>query len=656
MKQLYFLFFLFFVLNINTDAQAPRRVLVEEFTQASCPPCAVYNPGFHKIIFTPGNETKVSLLCYQTSWPGSDPMNAQNPTDVANRVTYYAVNAVPDCFADGGATKTGTPIFHGNIADFTQSIIDNRAAVTSPVEVTVDHILRDKLDSVSISVTVKNVSANALLDENTLQIALIEKEVDFKIAPGTNGEMEFFSVTRKLVPNSGGTKVGALDPGASKTFNYTIVIPTYIYNLRNIGVITFVQHTTKKEILQSAESYPKPLPTASKYVDLRATGTVNGYTGLCDGNVSMKVDLFNDGTDTIKTISIDLIVNSVKQTGQTALAVNLPAGGVGSYEFKNINIKAGKSSLNYRINNVNGASKDIDKLNHTNVVTVLYNVEATPFATAINEEFAVSARGVFPAHTYSENNSSMRVYPADKAFFGVTEEVGGFGNSPFSLFWDFYFGPENTEVNFFFDKVDLTNSKNTFFAISRAYAQKGTELASLIIEASKDCGANWTTFYAKEGADLATADPSPGAFFAPNSAQWIRDTVSIAEFDGAAEVIFRLKGYNPFGGSNLMFLDDINVGSLIVGTDEPGILNKISIYPNPTHDKLTLDISTTEAAIATVQLFDVNGKMVSVLDHNASLIQGKNVKTYNVSGFHSGIYNLKVVTPKGVRNSFVTIH
>ncbi|MGB3084177.1 MAG: hypothetical protein WBB21_05640, partial [Saprospiraceae bacterium] len=90
MKQLYFLFFLFFVLNINTDAQAPRRVLVEEFTQASCPPCAVYNPGFHKIIFTPGNETKVSLLCYQTSWPGSDPMNAQNPTDVANRVTYYA--------------------------------------------------------------------------------------------------------------------------------------------------------------------------------------------------------------------------------------------------------------------------------------------------------------------------------------------------------------------------------------------------------------------------------------------------------------------------------------------------------------------------------------------------------------------------------------
>ena len=42
----------------------------------------------------------------------------------------------------------------------------------------------------------------------------------------------------------------------------------------------------------------------------------------------MKVDLFNDGTDTIKTISIDLIVNSVKQTGQTALAVNLPAGGV----------------------------------------------------------------------------------------------------------------------------------------------------------------------------------------------------------------------------------------------------------------------------------------------------------------------------------------
>ena len=162
MKQIYILVFLGVLASSIAYSQAPRRVLVEEFTQASCPPCAVYNPGFHKIIFTPGNESKVTLLCYQTSWPGTDPMNSQNPTDVQSRVTYYGVNAVPDCLADGGVTQAGAPIFHGNIADFTQGIINTRSVVTSPVEITVNHELATKLDSVTMTVSVKNVSANVL--------------------------------------------------------------------------------------------------------------------------------------------------------------------------------------------------------------------------------------------------------------------------------------------------------------------------------------------------------------------------------------------------------------------------------------------------------------------------------------------------------------
>lgn len=656
MKQFYSLFSFILFVSVCLNAQAPRRVLVEEFTQASCPPCAVYNPGFHKIIFTPGNESKVSLLCYQTSWPGSDPMNAQNPTDVANRVTYYGVNAVPDCLADGGVTKAGTPIFHGNIVDFNQGIIDSRSSESSPLELTVNHNLRVKLDSVSFTVTVKNVSSSVLIDENTLHLALIEKVVDFKTPPGTNGEMEFFSVTRKMVPNSGGTKVGSLDPGASKEFNFTIAIPAYIYNLRNLGAIAFVQHTAKKEILQSAESYPKALPAGSAYVDLEASSNIVGYTGLCDPNITLKVDLLNKGTDSVKTISIDLILNSVKVTGQTALAVNIPAGGSGTYEFKNVNLKAGKNGLNFRINSVNGSNKDIDKLNHTSAVTNLYNVASTPFATEIHEGFAVSARGVFPAHTYLENNTTMRVYPADKAFFGAAEEIGGFGNSPFSLFWDFYFGPENSEAVFFFDKIDLTNSINTTFKMSRAYVQKESELASLRIEASKDCGANWTTFYYKEGADLATADAVPGTYFAPNSSQWIEDVVSMKEYDGTPELIIRFTGKNPAGGSNLMFLDDIDIAPLVVATVDPGILNHINIYPNPVSDILNLDINSKESAVADVQLFDIHGKLASVLDRSTELIQGNNTKSYKIGSMLPGVYNLKVLTPKGVRNSLVTIH
>src|SRR5687768_14774096 len=79
----------------GANAQCAKFVLLEEFTQASCGPCASQNPGFKTTILDP-NPDKVRLVAYHTSWPGTDPMNAYNPTDVQTRVTYYTVTGVPN--------------------------------------------------------------------------------------------------------------------------------------------------------------------------------------------------------------------------------------------------------------------------------------------------------------------------------------------------------------------------------------------------------------------------------------------------------------------------------------------------------------------------------------------------------------------------------
>jgi hypothetical protein len=655
-------FYLFLVLGLcilnNTEAQAPRRVLVEEFTQASCPPCAVYNPIFHGVIFTPGNESKVSLLCYQVNWPGSDPMNLQNPTEVASRVSYYGINAVPDCLADGGVTESGNPIYHGNIADFKQPVIDNRAAVSSPFELTVSHDVHVKLDSVTVNLTVKNVSANEMPDVYTLQTALIEKTIEFHIPPGTNGELEFVSVMRKMIPNVTGTKLGVLAAGASVSFNYTIAIPGYIYALRNLGVISFIQNIAKKEIMQSAESYPKPLPSGSSFLDLRIEAAVNGYTDLCDPNVSFKVDFFNDGTDSVKTVSIDLMLNGVKQTGQTALALNLPGGAMGTYEFRNVNLKTGKNTMNFRINNINGVAnnKDVDKLNHTGSNKILFNVASAPYATEMHEGYVVAARGQFPANLHVDNSSSMSVFPADKGYFNAVDNIGGFGQSPFSLFWDFYYGPGNTEVKLFYNKLDLSNSTNTHLMLSRAYAQLRNKAARFTIEASDNCGRTWTTVYEKEGSELATVPPLATTYFTPRANQWKRDTVSMTSFDGAAEVIIRLRGYNPADGSNLMFIDDIDIAPLSpVSTEDPGVLGQLEVFPNPVKGIFQLSIESLEAVSTSVQLFDMNGKSVGILADKLALKAGKNLHTFKVQTVHSGLYTLKLISEKGTRNLKISI-
>ena len=48
--------------------QAQRLVLFEEFTQASCGPCASQNPAFNTLL--DANATKAVSIKYQTSWPG----------------------------------------------------------------------------------------------------------------------------------------------------------------------------------------------------------------------------------------------------------------------------------------------------------------------------------------------------------------------------------------------------------------------------------------------------------------------------------------------------------------------------------------------------------------------------------------------------------
>lgn len=75
MKKLIPLFLLVAVvatMNLNDAYAAKRWVLIEEFTNASCGPCASQNPGFHN--YLQKNMNNVIPIVHRTSWPGADVM------------------------------------------------------------------------------------------------------------------------------------------------------------------------------------------------------------------------------------------------------------------------------------------------------------------------------------------------------------------------------------------------------------------------------------------------------------------------------------------------------------------------------------------------------------------------------------------------------
>lgn len=76
------------------------------------------------------------------------------------------------------------------------------------------------------------------------------------------------------------------------------------------------------------------------------------------------------------------------------------------------------------------------------------------------------------------------------------------------------------------------------------------------------------------------------------------------------------------------------------------INDKIQVYPNPTSGKFTIETNSTEKQ--TVQVFDVNGRVVLIQNINGST-------TIDVSNLNEGVYNLSIKSSKGVINKKLVI-
>ncbi|MDD3527336.1 MAG: hypothetical protein PHX39_10355, partial [Bacteroidales bacterium] len=174
-KQFLLLFFL--ALAIFSYAQADRRVMVEEATNASCGPCASQNPAFDALLQQ--NANIVTVLKYHASWPGYDPMYNHNQSENDARIGYYGINSVPRAIVGG--------VFNGAPSGVTQSMLNSYAAVPSPFEeIDIYQQLSDNQDSLFVFMRVRaaqNISETGLRG----MCAVVEKQINFTSPPGSNG-------------------------------------------------------------------------------------------------------------------------------------------------------------------------------------------------------------------------------------------------------------------------------------------------------------------------------------------------------------------------------------------------------------------------------------------------------------------------------------
>ena len=246
-------------------AQSQRLVLVEEATQASCGPCASVNPSFNSLLVT--NASKVASIKYQSWWPGTDPMNTQNPTEIKTRIQYYGIDSygVPDGVIDGKDVQ-----YPGNI---TQSTINTAYAVPSHFDMKLYHWFNAANDSIFIMCNVTCTQANTMTTPK-LQVAMIEKTITFTSAPGTNGEKVFEHVMTKMYPDGNGSTIAtAWTLGQTQTYTFKGKIPTYIYKKSEIATVAWIQDNSNKNVKQAA--YNSVLLNPTGFKDIISNNSLN---------------------------------------------------------------------------------------------------------------------------------------------------------------------------------------------------------------------------------------------------------------------------------------------------------------------------------------------------------------------------------------------
>ncbi|HKR07529.1 MAG TPA: T9SS type A sorting domain-containing protein [Bacteroidia bacterium] len=588
-------------------SQSQRLVLMEEFTQASCPPCAATNPGFNALLNA--NANKIVSIKYQTDWPGYDPMNQHNPTQVQTRVNVYSVSGVPDAEEDGN-------VFNDHPGVFEQSNIDSRYAVPSPFEFRITHTLSANNDSVYVNAVIK--ATTAVSGNLKAFLAVIERNIYFTTPPGSNGEKHFEGVMKRMLPSDQGLTL----PGSFAVNDSVVMDESWalanVYDLNQLAVVGFVQDMTTKEVHQAGYSRTHmPLDIGATHINVAFVS--------CSSTITPDVEVTNFGTDPITSCTLNYKVDGGPFTPY-AWSGTIPVNGSVLVTLPAITLTPGAHIITVYTSDPN-ASTDLDVNNDQTAVTTNYTTTVVP--APIIEGFTATT---FPPVNWLRNN------PDNGFTWTRLGTTGGFGQTPYGCAkMDYYSSTAGNIDELFTPRFDLTNAGSpTTLDFSVAHARYDNNYYdSLAVLVSIDCGMSWTNVWGKGGSVLATAPNTMNAF-TPTATQWRAESVNMDAYAGQPEVLVKFQAISGYGNNG--YVDDINI-HWPVGIAENSSDNSVSVYPSLSSGIVNVELKSAASSRADIVVCNNVGETVKGITVS-NTAAGKYI--LDLKNISSGVYYVKV--------------
>ncbi len=217
----------------------------------------------------------------------------------------------------------------------------------------------------------------------------------------------------------------------------------------------------------------------------------------------------------------------------------------------------------------------------------------------------------------------------------ISGNLGGYGNSANSLYFDFYNTSSGGNMSLMWEKLDLSATSGNSIVFDMAYAQYTSENDRLQIEVSTDCGTTWNSVYNKAGSQLSTRGATT-SFYIPGSNDWRTETVDISSYDGSAELMVRFTGTSNYG--NNLYVDNVQFrNDTYVGLEENKLTNDFRFYPNPADKNLNIEFELAAEAEVSIKVLDITGREVLKLA-SETLSNGNHTQSISVESLPAGTY------------------
>jgi hypothetical protein len=607
------------------QAQTQRTVLVEEFTQASCAPCAAQNPAFNVLLGQ--NADNLVAIKYQTSWPGVDPMNAQNPDEVQNRVDYYGISGVPSAVLDGVNIPTGSS-YEGAPANVTAGMLDGLKADSSAISMELTHELSSDLSTVNVSLTITNMGTEDFMAaSNMIRVYMLEDNIQFATAPGSNGEMEFFQVFRKAItPVQGMAFPGNLAPGADTVLTWSADVPGYIYDMRTVSIVAFVQDDANSYVHQAAGTTPQ---TLTDYVSMVIENTSVASADLCDYAFTPRANVANEGVSPCPAYLVNFYLNG--NLIETVSGIDsLAPGEQATVEFTPYTLTGGSNFVAFEV------SADNDVANNDNIVTNSYTKLSDTPVNSFEQTIESDAVGEYPAGGIVETPFALALITADDAFLGADNPVGAYAesnNSLFTYFWNW--GNVGEQATYTIIDQAVIETSNMALLFDKAYTSWNGSNDGLAVEISTDCGETFTEVWGESGSDLQTAPELNlnNQFFIPTAEDWEPVQIMLDAYEGET-IVVKFVATTDWGDN--LYIDNI-VLKAVTDISETDLIEGISITPNPANEFLNIEINFNDNLTSQVEITNLLGKQV--YSKTANAIENINLDITNMT---PGVYMVNI--------------